>query len=150
VIRGYALVDAADADWANQWKWYLGCHNGVVRNRDASDDIDTPKTPHLHRELLGLKQGDKVEVDHINRNRLDNRRANLRIVPKGSQPQNVPSMPGSISKYRGVTFKRATGKWVAQIRADGKQRHLGTFITEEEAAAVAREARLRLLPYAVD
>lgn len=150
-VRAHAIVDAADAEWARQWRWSLGVHGYAVRTQHVSDGAKRGvKNVRLHRELLGLTNGDGFEVDHINRNRLDNRRANLRVTTRRQNSQNMPSQEGTSSRYRGVTLEKRSGKWVAQVQTGGRGYNLGSYASEEEAAAVARAARLRLLPGAID
>jgi hypothetical protein len=134
----HAVIDAADADRIGKRRWYL--RGGYATGAETT----------MHRLILGLIPGDGIEGDHINRDRLDNRRSNLRIVPKGVQVQNSPSRRGASSQYRGVSWHKDSGKWQAEVNAIGARTYLGLFDTEEEAAIVAREARLRMLPYAVD
>jgi hypothetical protein len=147
-IRGYTIVDADDAEWVSQWRW--GLNGGyAVRSRKIGGRQGTKLQIRLHRELLGLTLGDINEGDHINRDRLDNRRINLRIVPKGSQCHNTTPM-SKTSAYRGVRWSTRDGKWEARVQAQGRNIYLGLFASEEEAAETARLTRLRLLPYAVD
>lgn len=146
-VRAYAIVDAADADWVNQWRWCLTTRNYVRRAERI--DGNKPHTIKLHRALLGLTAVDGVEVDHLNRDPLDNRRSNLRIVDRNANAQNVPGRVGT-SKYRGVTWYKARRKWGVQIVSNKKHHFLGLFDSEEEAASVAREGRARLLPFSVD
>lgn len=153
-VRAYALIDAVDTEWIGQWRWHL-LPSGYPRR-----SVYIPRTAnspyrvvhrYMHCDLLGLTQGDGVDGDHINRNKLDNRRRNLRVVPEDrANAQNVPSQKGSTSAFRGVSWKASNRKWSAQLRVDGKTVYLGLFEDEAEAAAVAREARRRLMPYAVD
>jgi hypothetical protein len=147
-VRAYALIDAADADLANGWRWRFS--DGYAARQDRRDGRRT--TIYLHRTLLGLRPGDGLDGDHINRDRLDNRRSNLRILPhKGrANAQNSPSFAGSSSQYRGVYWNRRKKKWAAQMQMGGKTTYLGLFTNETEAADAARVARLRLMPYAVD
>jgi hypothetical protein len=141
-VRAYAIIDAADAEWVNQWRW-------VLNSRGYAERHSRHGTIALHREILGLTPGDEMEGDHINRNRLDNRRTNLRAVPKAGNRHNVPGNGGS-SQFRGVSWDRRLGKWVASVKADGKRHHLGVFSDEIEAAEAAKAGRSRYLPYAVD
>ena len=142
-VRTYTVIDQADESWVTQWAWRLD-HHGYVWRRGQGEQI------RLHRALLGLVQGDGLQVDHINRVKHDNRRENLRVVTYAQQRQNVPSRPGSSSRYRGVSFDKACRLWSAAIGVDGKLHHLGRFDDEQEAAQVARDARRRLMPYSVD
>ena len=101
----------------------------------------------LHRHLLGLAYGDLRQGDHANRTRLDNRRCNLRVLTPAENSQNVPSRPGT-SQYRGVSWVPSRRKWVAQAQFRGKQRNLGRYATEAEAARVAEAFRREHMPYA--
>jgi hypothetical protein len=135
----YTLIDAADADWAAQWQWHLD--DGYVKRR---------KGIRLHRELLGLMYGDGVEGDHINLDKLDNRRSNLRVTTRIQSAQNKPSYAGTSSQYRGVAWSKQHGRWKAYYQLGGKQTHLGYFADELEAAEVARAARLRFMTWATN
>lgn len=146
-IRAYLLIDAADADFVNQWTWSLG-NDGYARR---SEWVGRQKRSILlHRELLGLKHRDGLEGNHIDRDRLNCRRRNLRIASKPGNRQNRPSYRNATSQFRGVHWSKAAGKWTAQIKADGRRMHLGVFASEADAAEAARSARARLMPYAVD
>jgi hypothetical protein len=90
------------------------------------------KTILLHRFVLGLEPDDP-EVDHINRNGLDNRKSNLRFSNRSYQMANSARRKNdTTSKYKGVHW--FSGKWVAQIHQNGKQYYLGRFKDEEDAA----------------
>lgn len=146
-VRAYAIIDAADADWVNQWRWCLTPDGYAQR---MTRDGDRRGTLRLHRALLGCARGDGFEVDHINRNRLDNRRANLRVVTKAENRQNVLGTPTASSKYRGVSWDRRVSRWRAQVQSRGRNHFFGYFDSEIEAAEAARIERARLLNCAVD
>ena len=146
-IRAYAVIDANDLSWVNQWRWCLNSTGYAVRR------VKTPRGARLlrlHRALLELDFDDDIEVDHINRVKLDNRRNNLRPATRDEQMQNIPARRGASSAYRGVRWFARDKKWQATVSHDGRQKHLGYFHSELEAAKVARAARARLMPYAVD
>jgi hypothetical protein len=144
-VRAYALVDTADAAWVNQWTWRLGGKGYAVRSEGWQRSF---RMIYLHRELLGLAFGDTRQGDHINMEKLDNRRTNLRIVTKAQQQQNQPGHRNASSRYRGVSWDTRVGKWHAFVRPNRKMVHLGFFDDELEAAEAARSARVRLLPFA--
>ena len=91
-----------------------------------------------HRIAWLIMTGDDpghLTIDHINRRPFDNKWENLRLADYSLQSLNKGNW--GISGYKGVSFHKGKGKWVAQVRRNGKTRHLGYFATEEEAAAVA-------------
>lgn len=95
---------------------------------------------YLHREIMNAKPGE--QIDHINQNKLDNRRCNLRICTHQQNQRNRPSYGGSSSKYKGVSWSKQHRKWIAKIKADEGSLTLGLFANEIEAAkAYDRAAR---------
>lgn len=143
-ITGYALVDAEDFEWLGQWRWRLHSDGYVYRNYRLGGKQFTVR---MHRLILGLAHGDPREGDHINRDRLDNRRANLRVATAAQQRQNE-SPRGGASRYRGVSW--CQGRWQAVVNLDGQRHYLGRFATEEEAAAVAARWRAEHMPFSED
>ena len=77
---------------------------------------------------------DGYVVDHINRNKTDNRLINLRLATFSESSKNRALPGGQLSKYRGVSKETRNGSWIAQITIAGKTVRLGTFDTEELAA----------------
>jgi hypothetical protein len=143
-IRAHVVVDVADVAFAMRWRWSLN-RKGYAHRKIGTANI------WLHRELLGLPRvKDGPEGDHIDRETLNCRRSNLRVVPGGKNQQNQPSQRGSSSPFRGVCWDKLRGLWLARVKVKGKTVNLGRFDDEHEAGEVARAARLRLLPYAVD
>lgn len=72
-------------------------------------------------------------IDHININPLDNKIENLRVVNHSQNCRNQNKKKNCSSKYKGVSWDKRNSKWEARIRIDGKKKHLGNFINEEEA-----------------
>lgn len=104
----------------------------------------------LHRQIMGCVPHDGLVVDHINRDKVDCRRENLRLVTQAQNAQNQGARPASTSKHRGVSYQRRTKKWVVNHGLKGKQHYAGSFDTEEEAAVAARAWRDEHMPYAGD
>ncbi len=120
----YAYVDAIDYGWLSRWTWHL--RDGyAVRYRRR-------KAIYMHREIMQPPKG-KI-VDHMNRNRLDNTRANLRVCTRPENARNKGKLHATSSRFRGVSYRKCSGKWAARIRFKGKCIHLGYFTDEEEAA----------------
>lgn len=91
----------------------------------------------LHRMVMGCVPKDGKIVDHISGQRLDNRRANLRLVTAAENTQNRRQA----RLHRGA-YATGWGKWTAQVKHNGKTVRLGNYATPEEAAAVAKAYRL--------
>ena len=146
-IRAYALVDAVDSDWLNQWRWSF---QGGYAYRTVRLDGGKRRSPiYMHRAILGLSAGDGFECDHKNRDRLDNRRENLRKVPKGVNIQNQMGRVRT-SAHRGVAWDKQRCKWESYLSVRGKKVKLGRFASEIEAADTSRKARLVLMNYSLD
>lgn len=143
-IHAWALIDKEDFAWLNQWHWTI-TPRGYV-NRRVTIGINKQTTIYMHRQILGLPHGDPHEADHINRNKLDNRRVNLRIVTRGQNAQNLDSR-GTTSPFRGVCWDRGRKKWMAYAGLNGCTHYLGHYDNEEEAAAVAAEFRRKHMPF---
>lgn len=126
----FILVSDEDFVWVNSYKWYLDTKGYAVRYESHNG-----KTHHflLHRQILGLKKGDGILGDHINLNRLDNSRENLRICNHSENSRNTPSQGGK-SKFKGVYFRR--GMWNASIKCGQVKYNLGDFYYEEDAALI--------------
>lgn len=148
-VVAWALIDAADAAWAAQWRWSFQS-DGYVYRSVTVNGRDHRLTIYLHRELLGLTPGDGVEGDHRNRDHLDNRRVNLRAIPHVGNAQNMPSRVNASSAHRGVSWDKSRGKWAARVNVGGTTVHLGRFDSESAAAQAAEAGRRRLLPHALD
>lgn len=79
-------------------------------------------------------------VDHIDRNTLNDKIENLRAATDQENTFNSGSTKNSTSKYKGVSWSNGRNKWVAQITVNYKQIPLGRFNTEEEAAKTYNDA----------
>ena len=117
----FALVDDANYEWLNQWKW----HAHKERNTwYACRSIWKPRgLLKMHRLILGLDFGDKRQGDHINHNGLNNQQSNLRIY--------TPQQNHFNNNGKGYGFYN--GGWIAHIRFNNKSIHLGRYKTKREA-----------------
>lgn len=93
----------------------------------------------LSRYIMKCTDPNKI-VDHIDGNRLNNQKCNLRIISRKENCQNKLSFKNSSSKYIGVCLCKATGMWTASITVNKKTQHIGSFKTEIDAAR-ARNVR---------
>lgn len=134
LTRGkYAIVDDADYDRINEHKW---CYDGSYAQRKRNGE-----NIRMHRVLVGAKKGEIV--DHINRNKLDNRRSNLRVVSRTVNLLNSKTPKHNTSGHKGVSWDKQTDKWRAQIQINNKGISLGRFGDIEDAIEERKSAERR-------
>lgn len=129
-----ALVSECDFERVGQFKWSLDQNGYAVRMIQIArtGGIRQRRKVLLHRFLLDAPGG--MEVDHINHDKLDNRRDNIRLVSRTLNRANAGPKTTSSHGYKGVAFHSRDTKWRASIAPNGIRRGLGTFGTPEEAA----------------
>lgn len=132
----YAIVDPEDYASLSKYRWHANKGRFTYYAQRRVWDAKNKKelTIRMHREVLDVP--DFLFVDHINRNGLDNRKANVRPAKHWQNVCNRPKSPRtkSRSKYRGLTWHKAKGKWHARIRFTGRTKSLGYFDNETDAA----------------
>lgn len=121
----YAIVDDEDFDFLSQWKWKYHKDNYAVRTSTGSKQV------YMHREVLKTPKGKLT--DHINRNGLDNRRANLRLVSYSQNALNTGVPQNNTSGYKGVVWHKQKKLWQAQINISKRCIYLGSFKKLEDA-----------------
>lgn len=106
--------------------WYLGSNNYVTKGWKGV-------MISLHRLIMGFPDAD---VDHIDGDRLNNQRSNLRLATDQTNAWNVAKHRDGNSQFKGVHRHKGRGhkRWVAQICIERKQRNIGYFMTERQAA----------------
>lgn len=134
----FALVDDEDLDYINQWSW-MYCSRGYAKRYGRKGE--KPKVIYMHRVVNKTPKG--LETDHINRNKLDNRKRNLRTCTAMQNQHNSIPRNGGYSKYKGVSLYKSTGEYFAQIKINKKRTYLGRFDKEEAAALAYNAAALK-------
>ncbi|MHC4260562.1 MAG: hypothetical protein ACYSTF_09170 [Planctomycetota bacterium] len=128
----FAIVDAEDYERLNRHKWQAQWRFGTFYAKRKLGR----STHYMHREILNPPHG--LSCDHKDHNGLNNQKSNLRLCTQGQNVRNRRPNKNSSSRYKGVTRNRrrrkSTGSWRAQIRFNGKLRHLGIFKNEVDAA----------------
>ena len=124
-----ALVDDADYWWLLKFRWYYSASTGYARA-----NLGANKKANMHQLLLPRVEG--LMADHINRDKLDNRRVNLRLVTKSENNRNKMQHDNR-SGFIGVVQHKTNGRWIAQASLNNRNYYIGSYGTPEEAA-VAR------------
>jgi hypothetical protein len=117
------IISIESMDKVLSHDWYL--------NKSGYPFSYTARYHSLHRFLLGRQEKGMV-IDHINRNKLDNRICNLRVITAKENSYNRTKNANSENKYKGV--QKRGNKYVAIITKDGIKKEIGGFLTEEDAA----------------
>jgi len=100
-----------------------------------------PRLYGIHRLIWLMQTGEWPElgIDHINRNKTDNRWSNLRLATKRQNAANSGPLRTSKSGIRGVCYDERLRKWIARGRVNGKSTYFGCYATADEAAQKYRE-----------
>ena len=125
----FAIVDPDDIVDISQYKWHITTKGYAARRRRVSEGGGIEL---LHRRILGIEGS--AQGDHINRDKLDNRRANLRTATGSQNQANRGLDKSNTTGYRGVTNPRRVPGYVAQINVGGKSIFLGYFRDKHDAA----------------
>lgn len=134
------IVDDEDFEELSKHKWQYNSIGYAVRTVALDDKTRT--SLYMHVAIMGKIDG--LEIDHINGNKLYNRRENLRHVTREQNNQNRKPNKNASSKYKGVCWHKNNQKWGSQIKINGKCIYLGSYKSEEDAALAYNEAAIRL------
>lgn len=139
-------VSPEDFEYLSQFSWCLGAKGYATKALPRQGSPQ--KRIRLHNLLLNPPKG--MLVDHINRDVLDNRRENLRLVTLEQNQQNAGVRKDSQSGFKGVSWNSHDRCWIATCQANNKRRFLGRFNDKLDAATAYNFAAHELHgPYAV-
>lgn len=134
IATSSATIDRDDAPFICDFKWSATTAGYAVAWINE-------KLTYLHHVITNHKPNHIMVVDHINRNTLDNRSSNLRIVSKSVNASNSNKSVGATSRYRGVYYDKSKRRWAARLAWDGEIVLFKRFKTEEEAMMAYCEAK---------
>lgn len=129
------LVDDEDYDILMENKCQYHHMGYAVTSKKINGEY---KQFQVHRLILKLTTKDKA-VDHINGNKLDNRKQNLRLATTQENGMNRAKHKKFTSEYKGVGWSKARNKWRATIYFNYKAIYIGIFNNEEDAAKAYNE-----------
>ena len=134
-VVAHAVVDDIDYEFVMRWAWR---YNRYVRRGARVNGRLTTIT--LHR-VIAARMGLCLDnqIDHINHNKLDNRRSNLRAATGSQNQMNKPTQANNKLGVKGV-HQTKQGRYRAYAWVNGKHKHIGVYNTVEEAKAAWTEA----------
>ena len=124
-----AIVDDTDYEFLSQWRWRVNSKGYAVRSFTIGGKEIVVS---MHREIMQPPKG--MVVDHIDNDRLNNVRSNLRIITQQQNLMNRRMFKNNTTGFKGVTYLH--GKWHARIEKDGVEIHLGLHEDIKTAALV--------------
>ena len=131
----FAIVDPEDYPRFAKYKWFLAkSPTGSYAARwQRLETKNARKKIWMHREIIHIPE--HLVCDHINRNGLDNRKANLRPATISQNLCNrTKRRTKTRSKYKGLEWDKTQRKWKARIQLNGRKTYLGSFANEIDAA----------------
>ncbi len=136
----FALVDDEDYEWLSQYKWQAMKKRPKLwcASRHSKWDGKRSSSIKMHRNILDAKRGQ--QVDHINGDSLDNRKANLRLCTGSQNQMNSHARKNGNSKYKGVCWDKRSKFWQVAIRINKRNVYLGIFRNEKNAALAYDDA----------
>ena len=135
----FAKVDDEDFERLVALPWHLSTNGYAVCRHGPRKG---PKvTTRMHRAVFGDAATD---IDHIDGDKLNNQRSNLRLATRSQNNMNAKKRAGCASPFKGVSWSRQKGKWHSRIKLGGKARHLGYFDDESTAAQAYNSAAKQL------
>lgn len=135
----FAKVDEADFVELSKYKWHAAVKRRVTYAGRYARVNGKDMQIFMHRQILGLVNP-KVLADHKDHDGLNNTRQNLRVSNHTKNNRNRRPNIISTSRFVGVCWHKKDKKWQAAIQANGRQKHLGQFDNEEDAARARDEA----------
>lgn len=136
----FTKVDADLYDQLNRYHWHLATLGYPARRRAFNGESHVVR---MHQEVMGFPVG--LDVDHINGDKLDNRRCNLRLATRAQNLCNRHRhVANKTSRFFGVFLDSLSGRWRAILQDNKRHVDLGAFNDEEMAARIRDSAAAAL------
>ena len=135
-----ALVDDEDFEWLSENKWYYHSSDGYAARKSRRVG-GKQKIIYMRVEILKPRKG--FQCDHVDLNKLNNCRSNLREATHAQNKHNQKRQRNNTSGYKGVTIQKRTGKFISTLYINNEMIRLGYFDTAEDAALAYDEAAVK-------
>jgi len=137
----HTIIDDIDIH-LTKFSWYRDSDGYAVRHINIDKKR---KLKGMHWFIMNPPVG--IQVDHIDGDRLNNCRKNLRLATHAEQAQNRKANSVGVSRFRGVHWSKSEKKWQARVQVNGKRYSVGCFDDEVEAGLAASRFRLDRMTY---
>ena len=125
------LFDLEDYDLISDRCWYVNANGYLTAKRNNVSIL-------LHRIVTHCPND--MKVDHINHNKLDNRKVNLRVCTDMENSKNKGLRKDNKSGVTGVVWNNDKNKWTVNIRCNNKRMYLGAYDDFDTAVKVRKQA----------
>jgi hypothetical protein len=126
-----AIIDKEDYNKIKNFTWHVD---------NIGYAYTSEKRIRMHRLIINCP--DEFEIDHINRNKLDNRKSNLRIVEHKRNLINCKVSCKNTSGYSGVSYNKRKRKYEVYLNINSKRKGLGYYSGFKKAIEISRKARI--------
>ena len=126
--RKITIINDADYSIVGDKIWLMDSKGYVYQGKRKG------KRLFLHQFIMGDYPKGFTQIDHINGNKADNRRSNLRFCNNRENHLNLRAYKNNKSGFKGVQWHKQGKKWQARIYLDKKAYYLGLYDTAEEAS----------------
>jgi hypothetical protein len=141
----FVLVDKSSVKYLSQWKWHLTSNGRYAARTTYCKETKKRGSIEMHIQIMGKREG--FQIDHINGNKMDNRRSNLRFCTHGQNTMNIGKKYRNgfaTSDYKGVSWTNDCNRWLSLIHFKKKRIYLGVYKNEHDAARAYNKAAREL------
>lgn len=138
----FSKIDKSDYEIICNFGWYYAARSGYAYSGSINNCSKENTRKVMHRYIMNVSSSN-IQIDHINGDRLDNRRSNLRLATNAENSRNGYIRKDNKSGHRGISFDSSRNKWFAEICKD-KKRYRKRFKYKEDAIAWYKEKAIAL------
>jgi hypothetical protein len=142
ILTGMCSVDDEDFEELNKHRWFLSSY-GYAGRMESIKECSGGKRKYIAIHRLVLNDPYSFDIDHIDGDKLNNQKYNLRICTHQENLCNKFKCRNNTSGYKGVSFEKMTNKWVVYVSKNDKTIRIGAFTNKTDAARAYNEAAVK-------